>query len=188
MLKNPKKQEKQWQELMIASQKGDSKAYSKLLKELLPVITNFTKKRVFDKELVGDVVQNALLGIHTARHTYDPKKPFTPWMYAVTRYKILDYIRSQTAYTDKIALDSENLETFFSTETNTYKRSDLQKDLRKALDTLPLKQQQIVTLMKLQGFSASEVAVKLNMSLSAVKVAAHRAYKTLAIKLKEHNE
>jgi len=172
---------------MVASQNGDSKAYAQLLTGILPVITNFTKKRVFDASMVDDVVQNALLGIHTARGSYDPNQPFTPWMYAVTRYKILDYIRTQKRYSDKISLNTDSLETFFALGANTQERSDLQKDLIQAMNTLPKKQQQIITLMKLQGFTAAEVALKLGMSLSAVKVAAHRAYKTLQIDLKEHN-
>lgn len=173
---------------MVASQAGDSKSYAKLLKEILPLITNFTKKRVFDTGMVDDVVQNALLGIHTARGSYDPSQPFIPWMYAVVRYKILDYIRAQKRYSDKISLNSDSLETFFAIEANTHERSDLQKDLKQAMNTLPQKQRQIITLMKIQGFTAAEVALQLDMSISAVKVAAHRAYKTLEISLKGHHE
>lgn len=181
------KQEQHWQALMIATQKGDGQAYAKLLKEILPLLTAFIKKRVFDASQVDDVVQNVLLGIHTARSSYDPSQPFTPWLYAITRYKVLDYIRHTSRYTDNISLDSEQIETFFSVDANTQERSELQKDLAKAMNMLPKKQQQIVTLMKIQGFSAAEVALKLDMSLSAVKVAAHRAYKTLEGALKDMN-
>ncbi len=176
---NKNNQEQKWQKLMVSSQNGDSKAYAQLLKEILPLIKNFVKKRVFDASLVDDVTQNALLGIHTARASYNPAQPFTPWLYAIVRYKILDYIRAQQRYSDNISLNDDDFETFCSSATNIQEETDIKKDLATAMKKLPAKQQLIINLIKIQGFTASEVALKLNMSLSAVKVSAFRGYKTL---------
>jgi RNA polymerase sigma-70 factor, ECF subfamily len=37
------------------------------------------------------------MAIHTRRHTYDPLQPLTPWVYAIARYKFLDYLRRTKA-------------------------------------------------------------------------------------------
>ncbi len=49
---------------------------------------------------------------------------------------------------------------------------------------LPGKQAAILQLMHRDGYTAKEAAEKLGMTESAVKVAAHRAYKVLRQKLK----
>jgi len=51
------------------------------------------------------------------------------------------------------------------------------------IQKLPEKQAAILQLIHQEGFTAKEVADKMGMSESAVKVAAHRAYKILRIKL-----
>jgi len=48
---------------------------------------------------------------------------------------------------------------------------------------LPEKQATILQLMHQEGYTAKEVAEKMGMNESAVKVAAHRAYKVLRNKL-----
>jgi len=51
------------------------------------------------------------------------------------------------------------------------------------VEKLPQKQATILQLMHQEGYTAKEVAEKLGMNESAVKVAAHRAYKILRQKL-----
>ncbi|HBR69933.1 MAG TPA: RNA polymerase subunit sigma-24 [Rhodospirillaceae bacterium] len=55
------------------------------------------------------------------------------------------------------------------------------KDIEDALASLPDKQRKVFELMKIKGYSASEVASEMGMTVTAVKVSAHRA----AAKLKE---
>jgi len=51
------------------------------------------------------------------------------------------------------------------------------------VEKLPEKQAIIVRMMHQEGYTAKEVAEKMGMNESAVKVAAHRAYKILKDKL-----
>src|SRR5258706_15126542 len=52
-----------------------------------------------------DLVQEALLAIHTRRHTYDPSQFFTPWVYAIARYKFIDYLRRTKVSAKDIPVD-----------------------------------------------------------------------------------
>ncbi|MDD9912446.1 MAG: sigma-70 family RNA polymerase sigma factor [Alphaproteobacteria bacterium] len=182
----------QWQQWMIAAQAGDADAYRKLLKDITPLLRNFIRKRLFDAERVEDVVQETLMGLHKMRHTYNPSQPFETWMFAITRYKVIDAIRQikrQQARESYVADDDEYsfYETIADTKTN-IGTADIRQDLIKALTTLPKKQRTIVTMLKVEGLSAAEVALKMDMSVSAVKVAAHRAYKKLRGELEGHGE
>ena len=83
--------------MMIASLDGDGGVYHALLERLTGHLRAHYRHRF---ALIGhgpteaeDLLQEVLIAIHTHRHTYDPSQPFTPWIYAIARYKFLDYLR-----------------------------------------------------------------------------------------------
>lgn len=173
-----------WGQQMAAAQDGDEKAYRALLRGVQPLLANFIRKRVPDA-LTDDIVQEVLIGLHKVRHTYDPKQPFLPWMFAIARYKIIDALRKNGRKIAKEAVSLDEIETFIGDETNnSYEKSDVQRELVTAMnDTLTDKQKAIVGLMKVEGLTAQEVADKTGMSVANVKVTAHRAYKKLKERL-----
>lgn len=168
-----------WQDLMVKAQKGDSSAYNQLLTEMRTVATKFVRTKVYDAALVEDIVQEVLFGIHNARHTYDPSKPFMPWFNAVIRYKTIDAFRKVGRNKEDELSTGEDIETFFSDDTNKQMQALDRHDLMKALAELPEKPRQAVILMKLYGLTADEAGKIMGMKPTTVKVAAHRAYKTL---------
>src|SRR5690349_13360971 len=78
---------------MRNAQDGDRQSYELLLKEVAVVLRTFIAKRVPSSEWVEDIIQDVLIAIHQDRHTYDPGRPFSPWMYAIARHRFLDFIR-----------------------------------------------------------------------------------------------
>lgn len=169
----------QWQTLMTQAQKGDSAAYNKLLNEMRFVAVKFIRSKVYDPTLVEDIVQEVLIGIHNARHTYDPDKPFMPWFNAIIRYKTIDAFRKVGRNKEDELSTGDDIETFFSESTNKQLQALDRHDLMKALAELPEKPRQAVILMKLHGLTAEEAGKIMGMKPTTVKVAAHRAYKTL---------
>jgi len=166
-----------WSDDMHKSQNGDHNAYRKLLSEISIPLKNYLNSRLFNKHIIEDVLQETLLAIHKARHTYDIKQPFEHWMYGIARHKLIDAIRKETRL-QKREISSTEFETFLSNPTNNI-NEEWSKDLEKALNSLPNKQKTIITLAKIEGYSMAEVANKMDMSEAAVKVSAHRAYKKL---------
>jgi RNA polymerase sigma-70 factor (ECF subfamily) len=69
--------------LMARAQAGDQRGYEELLHLLARDARGFVARRVGWTDWVEDVVQDALLTVHRARHTYDPARPFAPWFYAI---------------------------------------------------------------------------------------------------------
>src|SRR6516164_9616495 len=81
--------------LMRDAQEGDRTAYSSLLKEILPILKRLVQRRlgflpIMDRE---DIVQEILLSLHAARATYDPKRPFMPWVMSIARNRMIDNAR-----------------------------------------------------------------------------------------------
>ncbi|MBA43698.1 MAG: RNA polymerase subunit sigma [Magnetococcales bacterium] len=169
----------QWQDLMVKAQNGNSTAYNKLLNEMRLVATKFVRSKVYDPALVEDIVQEVLFGIHNARHTYDSSKPFMPWFNAIIRYKTIDAFRKVGRNKEDELSTGEDIETFFQDDANKQMQALDRHDLMNALAQLPEKPRQAVILMKLHGLTADEAGKVMGMKPTTVKVAAHRAYKTL---------
>jgi len=169
---------------MRLARAGDKKAYAALFRSITPLLKAFVSRRLSSPPDIDDVVQDILLSIHRAGHTYDTDRPFKIWMFTIARYRLNDHLRK---IYKKGAFPEINLDDMVHevTEADVTESYDVREYLDRALGTLPQKQRKIVTMMKIEGYTAEETAKIMNMSVSAVKVSAHRAYKALALKLEE---
>src|ERR1700739_4009766 len=87
---------KTWDQLMAAAQVGDANAYRILLSELSAWLRRHFARRL-PRAMTEDAVEDVLLAIHEKRHTYDPTRPFGPWLAAIARCKWTDRLRSLKA-------------------------------------------------------------------------------------------
>lgn len=168
--------------LMKKAQEGDENAYRQVLEDILPALRSYVAKRVSNQDIVEDIVQNILVGIHQNRHTYRPDSAFMPWVFGIAFYKVTDALRSHYRYDARMKDHGDNqdhfLETISATESNS-KQVEVQEDLEKALGTLDDKQAHIVKRAKIDGASIHEISEEMDMSESAVKVTIHRAIKKM---------
>src|SRR5437016_10589366 len=81
--------------LMKAAQAGEADAYVQLMQQLAPRLRLIVLRyRSFlAAEDIEDLVQDILLSLHAVRATYDPKRPFMPWLLAITRNRLADGAR-----------------------------------------------------------------------------------------------
>jgi RNA polymerase sigma-70 factor (ECF subfamily) len=161
--------------LMCLAQDGDARAYQTLLFEVTALIRRFTRTRVRQPEWVEDIVQETLFSIHRDRHTYDPSRPFLPWMYAIARHRLLDFVEKQRRLGEKESLtDPGEEEPVWEDPPR-----ELIRLLRRALALLSFNQREVIRMLKLEGFSVLEISQRMGLSESSVKVTAHRGYKKL---------
>ena len=89
--------EQELKALMMSGLDGDATAHRALLERLSGHLRSYYQGRLSrigrGTSEAEDLLQEALLAIHTRRHTYDPAELFTPWAYAIARYKLIDYLR-----------------------------------------------------------------------------------------------
>jgi len=173
--------------LMLASSDADAAAYRTLLERLGAQLRAYFKghlNRVNRGDVEAeDLVQEALLAIHTRRHTYDPSLLFTPWVYAIARYKFIDYLRRTKVSAKDIPME----ETGELTARDDHGLVESSLDLDRLLTGLSPKVKQIIQYVKLDGLSVSEAATRCGMSESAVKVSVHRGLKSLALLIGKEN-
>lgn len=163
--------------LMAASQHGDRVAYEALLQGLGHVVMLYVRRRVGHTHWVDDVVQEVLLSLHKARHTWHPERPFAPWFYAVLQSRMIDAIRKHKRTTHwEEATDAVPPVVWSATaEVDTIARADLADAMRQ----LTPAQRLVIERLKLDEMSVRDVARETGMSESNVKVTAHRGYAAL---------
>ena len=114
--------------------------------------------------------------MHVRRHTYDPGQPFTPWVYAIARYKLIAYLRRTRAAVKNVPID--DVQELAAHDDRVASESSL--DLNQLLERLKPKVRSAIRYVKLEGLSVAEAATRAGMSESAVKVNVHRGMKALA--------
>jgi RNA polymerase sigma-70 factor (ECF subfamily) len=169
--------------LLLAGLDGDAAAYRNFLSELSGRLRAFLRKRLVHlQDDVEDVVQETLLAIHNARHTYRPEQPLTAWVHAIARYKLMDFLRARSrreAFNDPLE-EEHDLLAICDDEP-----AQARRDVGALLEELPDKQRLPIVHVKLEGLSVAETAQLTGMSESAVKVGIHRGLKALALKIRE---
>ncbi len=165
--------EAQYREWMLAGLAGDAAAYRRLLDGLAGHLRAWFARRA-GPSAAEDLVQETLIAMHAKRATYEPSQPLTAWVYGIARYKLIDeYRRSKRRAA--VPLD-EAPELFAHDEAQP---AAAKRDVEKLLAKLPEGKRALVRAIKLQGESVADVAAQSGLSETAVKVAVHRAIKSL---------
>jgi RNA polymerase sigma-70 factor, ECF subfamily len=173
-------QDARWSSGMAAAQSGDAAAYDALLRDILPFLRTLARRERVSPEQVEDVVQDTLLTIHRVRHTYDPTRPFVPWLVAIAKRRSIDARRRSGRIGAWEKAAPELLETFEDQAANKQAELDEMREwLQRALRNLPYKQRDAINLVKSRGLSVSEAAKLTGQSAGAIKVNIHRALRTL---------
>ncbi|SDI91200.1 RNA polymerase, sigma subunit, ECF family [Bradyrhizobium sp. Rc2d] len=176
-----------WSILMARAQEGDRAAYHRLLQEITPYLRALAARRHRDLGDVEDSVQDVLLTVHSIRQTYDPARPFAPWLVAIANRRFIDRLRRQGRTRNReIPLTIEH-ETFCEPAANLGERPD-ERELETTVSNLPPAQQNAVRLLKLKELSLKEAAAVSGMSVTSLKVNAHRALKSLRKMLLDRSE
>jgi len=168
-----------WSILMERAQAGDAEAYRRVLAEIAPYIRSLAAKWCREPDEVEEIVQDTLLTIHAVRQTYDPARPFGPWLAAITKRRIADRLRRSGLRRQRETPLTREHETFPGTQANNPVGAPARRALGLAINRLPIGQRQAIELLKLREMSLKEAAATTGMSIAALKVATHRGLKAL---------
>src|SRR6266851_5486589 len=166
--------------LMLAGLDGNATSHRELLERLSRRLRAYYKGKLAGigrgASEAEDLVQEAVLAIHLKRHTYDPVEPLTPWVHAVARYKLIDFLRRTRTSLVDVPIDEAN--TIMAHDDNVDAEST--HDVRRLMERLPKNMRCAIEAVKLDGQSIAEAAQRCGISESGVKVNIHRGLKALA--------
>jgi RNA polymerase sigma-70 factor, ECF subfamily len=167
-----------WPDLMARAQAGDGDAYRQLLDGVLPFLRMVARRTLRDRADVEDAVQDILLTVHMVRHTYDPARPFRPWLVGIARHRLMERLRVRGRL---LAREMPLDETHERINEENAAPPDVmaRRALHAGLAALPEGQRQAVVMLKLQEMSLTEAADRSGQSVGALKVASHRGMNAL---------
>lgn len=158
---------------------GDKQAYGMLLKELHHFIKNTARAQLHHfarAHAADDVTQEALLSIHLKFHTYDRAQAFLPWVRAVTKYRLIDYLRREKF--KNVSIDDES---FYELQDPVNPEDAIiSRDINTLLGQLKPPAGDIIRALKIDGASTKEIAERFMLSESNVKVIVHRSLQKLS--------
>jgi RNA polymerase sigma-70 factor, ECF subfamily len=169
-----------WSQLMRSAQAGDRVAYERLLREISPLVRGLVRRHCSNRADIEEMVQDTLLTLHRVRHTYDPNRPFCPWLAAIAWRRSIDALRRRLRLAKYETPEQGLYETFSDGAAN----SDLEgvrsaEEVEDLLRLLPPRQRQALESLKLKEMTLIEASAASGQSVAALKVNTHRALKTL---------
>jgi len=171
--------EAQWADWMRSALEGDAAAYDRFLRAVTPHLRALARRRC---EQFGapageaeDIVQEVLIAVHLKRGSWDPDRPIGPWLSTIVRNKLIDSLRRRGRRVD-VPLEDVMATLEAQEGADVADRLDAETVLTRLKDP----QRDIVRSISLEGAGVRETAERLNMSEGAVRVALHRALKTLS--------
>jgi len=173
-------QEEEWAVLMRAAQQGDARSYERLLRAISPFLRSLARRYCREPQRQEDVVQDVLLTVHRVRHTWDPGRPFSPWLAAIAGRRSIDLLRRETRISRHEHADEEAVVTFADPAPNNDEGADPSlADIAPLLASLPPRQREALEALKVRGQTLLEASRESGQSVAALKVNMHRAVKTL---------
>jgi RNA polymerase sigma-70 factor (ECF subfamily) len=164
---------------MARAQNGDRRVYGRLLEEIVPYLRALAARRGVEDADLEDFVQDILLTVHAIRHTYDPARPFGPWLVAIAHRRITDGLRRRTRRRAREMPLNPTHETFAAAPANLGEVDANSRALMEEIEKLPSGQRLALRLLKLEERSLKDAAAACGRSVGSLKVASHRAIRTL---------
>jgi RNA polymerase sigma-70 factor (ECF subfamily) len=143
-----------WQDLMVAAQVGDQRAYAALLSDAAKFIRTIARRYDRDAATVEDVVQETL----------------------IAKARAIDALRARNR---RIKLETEAAQLAHTEGREPGGQHEATTEITAALQALPPAQRAAVRLLKIEELSLSEAAEASGRSVPALKSLLHRAMLTL---------
>src|SRR3954452_17388166 len=167
-----------WEEWMLAAQAGDARAYDRLLRAALPFLRGIARRRLADPAEAEDAVQDTLLTLHQIRHGWDPTRPIRPWLATLCERRCIDRLRRHPRPLRQAVALGDLPDTYAAEPARAL--GDLEAaELRRAIASLPRVQRTALALAKLAELPVAEAAARSGLAPGSIKVATHRAIRSL---------
>lgn len=165
------------EELMAAYVAGDRQAFRALFDRYVPILTAVMRRGMARDANTTDLVQQTFLQVHRARRDFTQGRRLRPWLLTIALNTKRQHLRKLSRRREQtLELDGRSDPVAAAHDPVQREREQL---LRAALAQLPEGQRTVIELHWLSGVPFPEVAEITGVSLSAVKVRAHRGYRKL---------
>jgi RNA polymerase sigma-70 factor, ECF subfamily len=146
--------------------------------EMAPRLRAFLRRRVRDDATADDLTQETLLKVYRSRASLRDGTRLEAWLYRVARTTLIDHYRRQKP-TEELppALAAESRDEVAAM------RAAMASSIGRFLAELPEAYREPVRLAELEGLPLAKIALRMNLSLTAVKSRVRRGRQMLKAKM-----
>jgi len=161
---------------------GDDGAFEAVYDVVAARLFAYLRRNVRDSHRCRDLLQETFLQIHRARGTFLPGGAVMPWAFAIARRLVIDQLRRERRsppLADVSDPTATNVVELAGREDHAIEEGELVRSFIRELARLPEAQRVAFELLKRDGLTLAEAAAVLGVTVTAVKLRAHRAYVAL---------
>ena len=172
--------------LASAARDGDIAAFNELFARYKMPMLNFIYRMIGIRETAEEVTQEVFVSVYKNLAIFDPKKKFVTWIYTIARNLAKNSLRDKKYFRDV------SLEAAISSEDGSPCLKDviadpslgpdmiavddeLAREAQQAIDALPLKYREVITLCSVQGMTYKEAAGVLGCSAMTIMFRLNKA-------------
>lgn len=175
------KAEKKDEDLMLAYQAGDLKAFEELYMRHKTAVFRYLVRQGISHAIAEELLQEVWSAIIKGRKKYKPSAKFTTWLYQISRHRLIDYFRRHQTHLTLLDDDEVESDEEYSSDELT-KEEQLEKVLV-AVAELPFPQRQAFLLHYEAGLSSRQVSEITQEHPEAVKSSLRYAIRKLKLRL-----
>ena len=159
-------------EIIASVISGDKEAYRHVVEKYKQRAYYIALGFVRDPDTAMDISQMAFIKAYKNLKRFDLERPFFPWFYRILRNLSLDHIK-RARRINEIPLEDVQI---LSDERED---RDMKEALLKAIDELPVEQQEIILLRYFEGLSYKEIAETVGKPIGTVMSSLHYSKRKL---------
>ena len=182
-------------ELVEKYRNGDAEAFNCLVERYAKQLYNFILRMLRDKTESEDVLQEVFLRVIQNIHRYKMRGLFKSWIFTIANKLTISELRKKsrrrTLSIEEYADRRENtkLQAFLADTGNTpdsaAEKKEIGEKVKRAIDSLPFEQKQVLIMRHYSGLSFKEIADTVGCPLNTALGRMHYALKNVRRELEE---
>ena len=169
---------------------GDKSAFRELVHTYSPAMRVYLSSRLSDRQTVEDLMQEIFVAIYWNLKTYDGESDPQVWVRAVTRNKLMSYLRTQYSQKNSVNVKKVQIEEFLLNELDTINNN--QQEVLYRLNSCIAKQKEsnreLIEARYFSRESVINIAERLKTTVSAISSELYRVRKQLKQCLEQEGE
>lgn len=163
-------------------QLGDRQAFEELVRRYLRPIHAVVASYLREPADIEDAAQETFLRALDRIHTFEPERPFAPWLYQIARNVARNRRKAIGRWQTK-AFPAPELPTRDPDPAARLEREEISRMVGAAMDRLPEQQRTAFRLFDVEGYPAEEIAQLMGIATGTVRSHVHHARRALRAEL-----
>jgi RNA polymerase sigma-70 factor (ECF subfamily) len=155
--------------LVARSLAGDRRAFGAIVRRHQQVVFGIAYRASGDREVAAELAQEAFLRAHQALGSFDPERPFSPWLYRIATNLSLNWIARRRVETVALSEESTPRAAHRATPEDRVLELERAAIVETAIESLPADFREVIRLRHGEELSYQEIADRLGIPTSSVK-------------------